>query len=41
MEMAVAIFFVVLYNVLLIAITVFVVHSLLVSILKIKDDDES
>lgn len=38
--MAVAIFFVVLYNVLLIAITVFVVHSLLMSLLKIKDDDE-
>jgi hypothetical protein len=39
-ELVVGIFFVALYNVLLIAITVFVVHSLLESILKIKDDDE-
>lgn len=35
-----AVFFVALYNVLLIAITIFVVHSLLMSFLKIKDDDE-
>jgi hypothetical protein len=39
-ELAVGIFFVALYNVLLLAIIGFVVHSLLESVLKIKDDDE-
>jgi hypothetical protein len=40
MEWWVAVFFVILYNVLLTAITLFVVHSLVSSLLKIEKDDE-
>jgi hypothetical protein len=39
MVQAVAIFFVALYNILLIAIIGYVVHSLLDSVIKKKDDD--
>lgn len=39
MTMAVAIFFVVLYNVLLSAIAIFAIHTLLMSLINHKDDD--